>query len=62
MILKVFTTMARPLNSLMIYSQAHEIFQRCIEAVKTMPHYRQGDRKWSKLAKERLTVRQRSVA
>ncbi len=42
--------------------QAGEIFQRCIEAVNTMPHYRQGDRKWSKLAKERLTVRQRSVA
>ena len=42
--------------------QAREIFQRCIEAVKTMPHYRQGDRKWSKLAKERLTVRQRSAA
>jgi tetratricopeptide (TPR) repeat protein len=42
--------------------QAREIFQRCIEAVKTMPHYRHGDRKWSKLAKERLTVRQHSAA
>jgi tetratricopeptide (TPR) repeat protein len=42
---------------------AHEIFQRCIEAVKTMPHYRHGDqRKWSKLAKERLTARQPSAA
>jgi hypothetical protein len=43
-------------------AQAREIFQRCIEAVKTMPHYRRGDRKWSKLAKERLTVRQHSAA
>lgn len=43
--------------------QAQEIFQRCIEAVKTMPHYQHGDqRKWSKLAKERLTVRQHSAA
>jgi tetratricopeptide (TPR) repeat protein len=42
--------------------QAHEIFQRCIEAVKTMPHYRHGDRKWYKLARERLTARQQSAA
>jgi hypothetical protein len=43
--------------------QAHEIFQRCIEAVKTMPHYSHGDqRKWSKLARERLSARQPSAA
>jgi tetratricopeptide (TPR) repeat protein len=42
--------------------QAREIFQRCIEAVKTMPHYRRGDRKWSKLARERLTTRQQTAA
>jgi TolA-binding protein len=35
---------------------AHEAFGRCIEAVKTMPHYRHGDRKWQKLARERLPV------
>ncbi len=42
--------------------QAHELFQRCVEAVKTMPHYRRGDRKWSKLARERLSARQPSEA
>jgi hypothetical protein len=42
--------------------QAHEIFQRCIEAVKTMPHYRRGYRKWSKLARERLSARQPTAA
>jgi len=36
-------------------AQAAELFQRCIEAVKTMPHYRQGGlRKWRKLAQEHL--------
>jgi len=44
-------------------AQAHEIFNRCMEAVKTMPHYRRGDqRKWHKLARERLTARQQSPA
>lgn len=38
--------------------QAAEMFQRCVEAVKTMPHYRQGGlRKWRKLAQERLSKR-----
>jgi len=38
--------------------QAAEIFQRCIEAVKTMPHYRRGGlRKWRKLAQEKLSRR-----
>jgi hypothetical protein len=37
--------------------QAREVFARCMEAVKTMPHYRYGDhRKWQKLAKERLAA------
>ena len=44
------------------HQTAREVFGRCIEAVKTMPHYRQGDRKWHKLAKERLSARQQSVA
>jgi hypothetical protein len=39
-------------------AQAAEMFQRCIEAVKTMPHYRQGGlRKWRKLAQEKLSRR-----
>jgi hypothetical protein len=43
--------------------QAHEIFSRCIEAVKTMPHYHYGDqRKWQKLARERLNARQTVAA
>jgi tetratricopeptide (TPR) repeat protein len=38
--------------------QAIEIFQRCIEAVKTMPDYRQSSlRKWRKLAHEKLARR-----
>jgi tetratricopeptide (TPR) repeat protein len=37
--------------------QAREVFARCMEAVKTMPHYRYGDHhKWQKLAKERLAA------
>jgi tetratricopeptide (TPR) repeat protein len=43
--------------------QAQEAFSRCIEAVKTMPHYRYGDqRKWHKLARERLAARSESTA
>jgi tetratricopeptide (TPR) repeat protein len=39
--------------------QALEVFERCVEAVKTMPYYRHGEqRKWHKLARERLTARQ----
>jgi tetratricopeptide (TPR) repeat protein len=35
--------------------QAREIFDRCIEAVKTMPSYRYREhRKWDKLAREQL--------
>lgn len=38
---------------------AREVFERCVEAVKTMPYYRHGERrKWHKLARERLTARQ----
>ncbi len=43
--------------------QAEEVYSRCIEAVKTMPHYRYGDqRKWHKLARERLTARSETTA
>ena len=39
--------------------QAREMFDRCVEAVKTMPSYRYREqRKWDKLARERLTARQ----
>ncbi len=39
-------------------TEAAEMFQRCVEAVKTMPHYRQGGlRKWRKLAQEKLSRR-----
>jgi tetratricopeptide (TPR) repeat protein len=35
--------------------EAREIFNRCVEAVKTMPSYRYREhRKWDKLAKEKL--------
>jgi len=38
--------------------QAAEMFQRCVEAVKTMPTYRQSSlRKWRKLAQEKLSRR-----
>jgi hypothetical protein len=38
--------------------QAGELFERCVEAVKTMPHYRQGNLgKWRKLAQEKLSRR-----
>jgi len=37
---------------------AQEAFDRCVEAVKTMPSYRYREqRKWDKLAKERLNAR-----
>jgi tetratricopeptide (TPR) repeat protein len=43
--------------------QAHTVFARCIDAVKTMPHYRHGDQgKWQKLARERLSGRRRATA
>ena len=38
--------------------QAREMFERCVEAVRTMPGYRQGQvRKWQKLAQQQLTSR-----
>ena len=38
---------------------AREIFNRCVEAVKTMPSYRYREhRKWDKLARDRLSARQ----
>lgn len=43
--------------------QAKAVFGRCIEAVKTMPHYRYREqRKWHKLARERLAAGQQSAA
>ena len=42
--------------------QAMEAFNRCVDAVKTMPSYRYREqRKWDKLARERLTTRQPSA-
>ena len=39
--------------------QAREAYDRCVEAVKTMPSYRYREhRKWDKLARDRLTARQ----
>ena len=39
--------------------EAREVFARCVEAVNTMPSYRYREqRKWDKLARERLSVRQ----
>ena len=36
-------------------SRAKELFQQCIEAVKTMPYYRRNEvNKWSKLALAKL--------
>jgi len=38
---------------------AREVFARCVEAVKTMPSYRYREqRKWDKLARDRLSARQ----
>jgi hypothetical protein len=38
--------------------EAREVFNRCLEAVRTMPDYRRSDqRRWRKLAQERLSVR-----
>ena len=38
---------------------AREMFSRCVEAVKTMPSYRYREqRKWDKLARDRLSARQ----
>jgi tetratricopeptide (TPR) repeat protein len=39
--------------------EAQEMFARCIEAVKTMPSYRYREqRKWDKLARDRLSAKQ----
>ena len=39
--------------------EAQEMFARCVEAVKTMPSYRYREqRKWDKLARERLSALQ----
>jgi tetratricopeptide (TPR) repeat protein len=43
--------------------EAHDAFSRCVEAVKTMPSYRYREqRKWDKLARERLTSRRHRTA
>jgi tetratricopeptide (TPR) repeat protein len=39
--------------------EAREVFARCVEAVQTMPSYRYREqRKWDKLARDRLSARQ----
>jgi cytochrome c-type biogenesis protein CcmH/NrfG len=48
----------RTLHELGDTPQAREMFERCVEAVGTMPGYRQGQvRKWQKLARQQLTAR-----
>ena len=48
----------KTLEQLGLEQEAHEAFTRCLEAVKTMPDYRRRDqRRWRKLAQERLSVR-----
>jgi tetratricopeptide (TPR) repeat protein len=40
-------------------AEAREMFNRCVEAVKTMPSYRYREqRKWDKLARDRLSAKQ----
>ena len=52
----------RTLEHLGEREQARAMFERCVEAAKTMPSYRHGDqRKWHKLARERLTARQQTA-
>ena len=49
----------KTLEHLEQHEQAHEVFARCVEAVNTMPSYRYREqRKWDKLARERLSARQ----
>lgn len=49
----------KTLESLGKREEAREVFARCVEAVKTMPSYRYREqRKWDKLARERLSARQ----
>ena len=52
----------RTLSHLGRPEDAHEMFMRCIDAVKTMPQYRHVDhRKWQKLAREQLSVKPAKV-
>lgn len=49
----------KTLEQLEQHDEAREVFARCVEAVKTMPSYRYREqRKWDKLARERLSARQ----
>jgi len=49
----------KTLEQLAQRDSAHELFSRCVEAVKTMPSYRYREhRKWDKLARDRLAARQ----
>lgn len=49
----------KTLEQLEQLDQAREMFGRCVEAVKTMPSYRYREqRKWDKLARDRLSARQ----
>ena len=48
--------LGRSLKELGHPAESHEMFQRCIEAVKTMPYYRRSQlRKWRKLAQTQLS-------
>ena len=52
----------KTLEQLNQHELAQEAFDRCIEAVKTMPSYRYREhRKWDKLAKDRLNALQHSA-
>ncbi|HEX8923083.1 MAG TPA: tetratricopeptide repeat protein, partial [Pyrinomonadaceae bacterium] len=55
--------LGRSLKELGHTSESQEMFQRCIEAVKTMPYYRRSQlRKWRKLAESQLSSRPTSNA
>jgi tetratricopeptide (TPR) repeat protein len=48
--------LGRSLKELGHPAESHEMFQRCIDAVKTMPYYRRSQlRKWRKLAQTQLS-------
>ena len=51
--------LGKTLEQLEQRDEAREVFNRCCEAVKTMPSYRYREhRKWDKLARDRLTAKQ----
>jgi tetratricopeptide (TPR) repeat protein len=51
--------LGKTLEQLGKQAEAREVFNRCVEAVQTMPSYRYREhRKWDKLARDRLAARQ----